>query len=119
MLIPDRVGSRVFGASWAGANDVLLIVGLAYVANAMTTGAVSGLRAMGWTGLSLRLRVIAAGFIVVFTLLGTSRSAPEGALAGFAAGSYAAAVTWWVGFRWRYRHHASVAVFGFESRGSR
>jgi len=112
LLIPDFIGERVFGASWAGASDVLLVVGLAYVGNAATTGAVSGLRAMGWARLSLRLRLVAAALIIGGTAAGSFHSMPTGALAGFAAGSCLAVATWWAGFRWRYRERLTTPSDG-------
>ncbi len=112
LLIPDFIGERVFGASWAGASDVLFVVGLAYVGNAATTGAVSGLRAMGWARLSLRLRLVAAALIIAGTAAGSFHSIPEGALAGFAAGSCLAVATWWAGFRSRYRERLIAAIEG-------
>jgi hypothetical protein len=98
MLIPDSVGTRVFGASWRGARDLLPLVGLSFIGNALTTGATSGLRAFGRASLSLWLRVTAAVFILLSTCIGATESIPRGALKGFAVGSCLAAATWWIGF---------------------
>jgi hypothetical protein len=96
MVAPDSIGSRLFGASWDGAQDRLPLVGLAFVGNAAYTGPVSGIRAMRWASRGLVLRILSAVMVLTATLIGATYSS-TGALVGFAGASWVAAVCWWIG----------------------
>jgi hypothetical protein len=97
MAAPDSIGTRLFGASWDGAQERLPLVGLAFIGNAAFTGPVSGVRAMKWAGRGLVLRVISAVVVLLATAAGATYSVPTGALTGFAIGSWVAAACWWAG----------------------
>jgi hypothetical protein len=105
LSLPDSVGERVFGASWAGSQARLPLIGIAFVCNAAATGPVCGIRAMQWAKRGLHLRLAAAGAILTATAAGAFWSVPSGALVGFAFGSGVAAVTWWAGLRASTRNH--------------
>jgi hypothetical protein len=107
ILIPDAVGVRVFGASWAGLRDVLVVVGLSFFGLAISSGPLTALRSRGQLNAGLAAQTLIAVVILVSTAIGGLMFS-EGTLRGFAAGNIiASGIAWWVLVRWRVHDMAS------------
>jgi len=95
LLIPDRLGSTLLGASWDGAKTVLLPTAITMLAPLVTGGTRIALRAMG---AALRTFRASLGQAIAAILLGTGgavAAAGPGAAWGLAAGAAISAGLWW------------------------
>jgi hypothetical protein len=98
LMVPDSVGRAVFGATWTGADDLLLPMGLAVVGMAVVTGGLVGVRSIdGTKGLSARLRTIP--FQLVCPIAGGLVGDVMGFAVGMAVGQAVGAGVWWTTFR--------------------
>ena len=99
MLLPDGIGTRVLGASWPAASELLPEVLGYYVATALGVGAMVGLRTLELASRSFRAR--AAGSIVGLAAgaAGAWLAGAEGAALGLAAGAVVTTILLWVSFR--------------------
>jgi O-antigen/teichoic acid export membrane protein len=98
LVMPDRLGSALFGKTWADAGELILPMGLATIAGALATGGFAGLRALGAARLSLRARLLSLPPQLVFTLAGAAAASAVGYTIGFAAANVVVAAIWWVVF---------------------
>jgi hypothetical protein len=104
LLVPDSVGTRVFGYTWFGATSELLRVGAVYLFVALSVGAINVLRCTGRVGASLRAHGVLAVSVAVGTTIGSLAAGSSGALTGFMTCSAIGPV-----ILWRYalrRRHA-------------
>lgn len=102
-VFPDRVGVRLFGSSWSGAQDILTVVGLSFVGLGLATGALTALRSRGQLNSGLAAQGLTAVIVVVCTAVG-GLLINQGTLRGFAVGNLlAAATSWWIVLRWSVR----------------
>jgi O-antigen/teichoic acid export membrane protein len=81
-LLPDAVGTELLGASWPGARDLIVIVGVGTAVTGVIAAADSGLRALAAARRGLRARVLLLPLVALGGLVG----AALGEAAGFAAG---------------------------------
>jgi len=98
LVMPDRLGTALFGRTWAEAGDLMLAMGLATIAGSAATGAFAGLRSLGAAKLSLRARLYSLPPQIVFTLVGAAAAAAVGYTIGFAVANAVVAAIWWVVF---------------------
>lgn len=98
LVMPDRLGTALFGQTWLDAGDLMLAMGLATVAGSLATGAFAGLRALGAARLSLRARLYSLPPQLVFTLVGAAAASAIGYTIGFAVANAVVTVIWWVVF---------------------
>lgn len=94
-LLPDSWGTALFGDTWARAQDVLLPIGLAFIAGAVTAGAFDGIRSLAQAGLSLRARLWSLPAQPAGALTGALVAGTVGYATGFAIGNVVVAVIWW------------------------
>jgi hypothetical protein len=95
VLIPERLGSAVFGATWAGARQWVPWLGISYVALASSAGAIVGLRVRGGAALSLRARAFGVPLAIGGGAVGYLAGGPAGYGIGLAiANSAVAALAW-------------------------
>ncbi len=95
LLVPDSIGTRVFGFTWFGAEDVLIVVGIVYACSAVSTGAINVLRCTGRVGQSLAAHAVLAVIVGLGTLTGSLAAGSDGAVIGFAVCSVAGPVLLW------------------------
>ena len=98
LVLPDSWGSRLFGDTWAEAEDVMLPIGLSVVAGSLATGAFGGLRSLAAARSSLRARLWSLPPQVVAALVGSATAAAVGYSVGLAIGKAVMAAIWWVVF---------------------
>jgi glycosyltransferase involved in cell wall biosynthesis len=94
-LLHRGLGSRVLGASWRPASELLVPVTLTLVSTGFSTGAGAGLRALGAASRSLRAQVMASAAYVTGGLLGATVAGAAGAAWGAAVATSIGAGVWW------------------------
>lgn len=95
LLLPDSIGTALFGQTWALAEPLILFVVLDRVFHALGFGALLGLRAIGDARRSLRAQVISALLRLSFSLTGAVLGGARGALIAIAIASPLQALVWW------------------------
>ena len=95
LLTPDAIGTRIFGSTWAGAQDVVTIVSLGFFGVALASGPVSGLRASQRLDPLIMYRVFAAAVVLIATYIGGRALNENGAIVGFGCGNILAAMASW------------------------
>jgi hypothetical protein len=101
MAVPTGVGVRLFGASWAGMQDVLLLVGVSFLGLAISSGPLTALRSRGQFNAGLAAQCLIALVVVLSMGIGGLMFS-EGTLRGFAIGNLlASGIAWWVLKAWR------------------
>ena len=80
--LPDEVGRQLFEATWPGAEEIMVPMGLVMVAGGFISGGFLGVRSLGEADVSLRVRVLSAPGQLVLPIVG----AMVGDAVGFAVG---------------------------------
>lgn len=113
LLLPDRAGQTLFGASWDGVRTLLVPVGVGVLGGAVAGGGMAGLRALSAAQATLRARVIGLPVLVAAPLVGATAGA-RGFAFGLAAATWAGAAIWWWQFERALRAptHLSDPVHG-------
>lgn len=119
VLLPRGVGEVVLGRVWEPASPLVLPLCLSVIVSTFSTGATTGLRALGTARRSLRSQVVESTLFVLATVIGATVA---GALGATWAGLVAAVVSgifWWTQLR-RALHGAegNGPVPGVEDAGS-
>lgn len=99
LLLPDVVGQELLGETWTRAREVLPALGAMMLVLSVATGANLGLRSLSRSDLLLRIIIVQAPLIVVFTWLGAVTGGLSGAAAGLALGHVAGTVLQWLALR--------------------
>jgi len=73
VLLPDRLGSALFGATWAQAQLLVVPVGVAMVMGGLATGGYAGVRSFG----AIRARPRAAVLEPILPLIGIAPAGPD------------------------------------------
>lgn len=106
-LVPDRIGVRVFGATWAGIHDIVVVIGLSFVGLAISSGPLTALRSRGQLNAGLATQAFVAVIVLVSVAVG-GLFFEQGTLRGFAAGNLVAScIAWFVFVRWSVRDMVS------------
>lgn len=95
LSLPQRWGSALLGASWEPARSVIPALAVQILLLAMSSGAMSGLRALGAAQRSFPLRVRVAILYVGAGVTGAVYGGAVGAAWGMAAASSISAADWW------------------------
>jgi hypothetical protein len=98
-LVPARLGVDALGANWAPARDLVVPIGVLTTAAAWMLAIAVGLRAVGASRQSLRLRSVGAPIILVLGTVGAVLDGSSGAAAGLAIGACVSAMLAWITFR--------------------
>lgn len=114
VALPDGVGRQLFGVTWAATHSVLGAMGLAFVAGAVGSGAIAGLRSLAAAREGLRARLLSAPFLVLGPLLGGVVAQAPGFAFGLAASSMVAAALYWRHFLLAGRREASSSGLSAE-----
>ena len=111
LVLPDRLGEVVLGASWHAARPLLLPTGVQIVCLGMLTGVRAGL--LGMRAIKKTMVIDVAGTVVVLIAASTGAvsGGAKGALWAVAAGWGLMAVVWWIVF-WRHTAQARPAAPG-------
>lgn len=100
LLLPDRWGVALLGASWTGARSVLMGMGAVTVLLAVVVGATLSLKASMRPGLLLRVTLVQAPSILVLAGLGAAAFGATGAAWGLAgAHLIGTAGAWWAAWQ--------------------
>jgi hypothetical protein len=94
-LLPSTIGRALLGASWAGAQDVILPLALSMSGLGIVMGASSALRALEAAVRGLQARVVTTILLVVGGLSGAIVAGAVGTASGMAAGYWIGAGVWW------------------------
>ena len=96
LVLPDSVGTTLLGASWSGAQVVLLPLLIQQVAIALTVGPNTLLAALSQTARSFKLAVVHGLLLAALGLLGALLLDVRAATYGFAlASTLVVPVAWW------------------------
>jgi hypothetical protein len=98
-LLPDWVGVHLLGSVWPSASALILPATLAVAGAAFSTGAASGLRALGLARRSLRAQVIASACYVTGGLAGAALGGALGSAWGVAGATITGSAVWWTQLR--------------------
>lgn len=112
LALPLRVGRNLLGASWVSARAVLLVMGVSYILNGLTTGGIVGLRVRRDAVRSLRARLQLLPLALGLPTLGGALRGQSGFAAGSALSALAAVGIWWYQYARSYRSSASRATEG-------
>ncbi|HVV14409.1 hypothetical protein [Amycolatopsis sp.] len=105
-LLPETVGVHMLGSVWPSASALILPATLSVMGASFSTGAASGLRALGLARRSLRSQVIASIFYVTGGLIGALVGGAVGSAWGVAGATIIGSAIWWVQLRAGLREHA-------------
>jgi glycosyltransferase involved in cell wall biosynthesis len=95
LLVPRGLGVRALGPSWQAASELLVPVTLTVGHAGFSTGASTGLRALGAASRSLRAQVAGSLAYVAGGLLGAAVAGAAGAAWGAAAATAIGMGIWW------------------------
>lgn len=98
LVLPDRLGEALIGATWPEAQGVLLPLGLTMIGMSIVSGALVGVRAFDGTR-GLRARLQAIPFQLVCPIVGAYLMDLDGFVVGMAVGQAVGAGIWWATFR--------------------
>ncbi len=99
VLLPDRIGTALFGATWHDAQPLMVPMGVAMIMGGLATGGYAGVRSLGAIRESLHARLRAAVPQLIFPVAGVTIAAGWGYAAGFSLAQAAMAAVWWLAFR--------------------
>ena len=103
VLLPMGLGAFVLGKVWEPASVLVLPLCLTVIVGTFTTGATTGLRALGAARRSLRSQVIESTMFVLATVIGASVAGALGATWAGLVVAVLAGVFWWTQFRFAVR----------------
>ncbi len=109
-LLPVEIGRALLGDSWEAARGVVFPLGLALVAQGVSSGSLVGLRVLADAKSSLRARIIDAVFSLIFGVAGALLGGAVGAAWGIAAAEWAGAVIFYIAFVRSDRRHRDIAT---------
>lgn len=119
VLLPAGVGSVVLGKVWEPASVLVLPLCLSVIVSTFTTGATSGLRALGAARRSLRSQLIESGLFVLATVVGATVAGALGATWAGLVAAVLSGIFWWTQFRRALHAAADADPFpGAEDAGS-
>ena len=110
--LPDDVGRQLFEATWPGAEEIMVPMGLVMVAGGFISGGFLGVRSLGEADVSLRVRVLSAPGQLILPIVGAMVGDAVGFAVGLALGRALAAGIWWSAFRQLVRRPATGASPG-------
>ena len=96
--VPTRVAVRVFGESWAGAREILILVGAAFLTIALASGPLNAIRSRRQLSMGLAVQSTIGAIVLTATLIGVRSGGDHGALTGFVIGNVAAPFIAWGAF---------------------
>jgi hypothetical protein len=98
LAIPDRIGVRIFGASWEDSGSFVVLVGVAFIAMAVPTGPLTALRACGKLNANLMTQLsIATTVLGVTAICGLLME--DGMVRGFSLGHIISGLIAWLMFK--------------------
>lgn len=110
LVLPENLGAALLGETWAVAEEVLLPMCLLYVAIALGTGGLIGLKSMARSDTVLRITLVYAPLFLVLGVIGALTFGVAGGAAGMAiAQTIGTAFTWW-GLRLQNRRRQLQSV---------
>ncbi|MDF3045694.1 MAG: hypothetical protein K0R30_1922 [Ornithinibacter sp.] len=99
VILPAGAGALVLGPVWEPASVLVLPLCLSVVIGSFTTGATTGLRALGAARRSLRAQLVESTMFVLATIIGATVSGALGATWGGLLAALLAGVFWWTQLR--------------------
>lgn len=119
ILLPLGVGTVVLGDVWGPASPLVLPLTLSVIVGTFTTGAVTGLRALGAARRSVRTQAVDSCLYVLATVIGATVAGALGATWAALLAALLSGLFWWTQFRGALRAEPhSHPVMGVEDPGS-
>ncbi len=109
VLLPDAVGSKLLGDVWPAAAPLILPATLCVALAGISSGASTGLRALGAARRSLRAQILNTTLYATGGLVGAVLNGAVGSSWGVALGSVIGACGWWYQLRVALRHTVPAA----------
>ncbi|TVT19612.1 hypothetical protein LWP59_02450 [Amycolatopsis acidiphila] len=109
-LLPDVIGVHLLGSIWSGAQALILPATISVMGASFSTGAASGLRALGLARRSLRSQVIVSACYLVGGLIGAAVAGAVGSAWGVAIATTTGSAIWWVQLRAGMREHSHLST---------
>ena len=94
-LLPDNIGRYLLGSVWQSAAVLILPTTLSVMNAGLSTGAASGLRALGAARRSLRAQLLTSAAYVTGGLVGAAVAGALGSAWGVALATLFGAAVWW------------------------
>jgi hypothetical protein len=116
LLLPDQIGVQLLGAVWPTASTLILPATLAVTFAGISSGAATGLRALGAARRSLRAQLITSTAYVIAGLSGAVLNGALGSSWGVASGCLIGACAWWYQLRTALRLPSSPASTRTETQ---
>ena len=110
LLVNDRIGEFVLGATWYIAAPLIIPATLSVANAGFVNGAAAGLRALGNARRSLRCMLIMSCAYVVFGLSGAYLGGAIGSAWGAASATLLGAIVYWQQLHVGLRHYVPVPV---------
>jgi O-antigen/teichoic acid export membrane protein len=95
IFLPRGGGSLVLGPVWGPASVLVLPLTLSVIVGSFTTGATTGLRALGAARRSLRSQLLETGMFIVATIVGATLAGALGATWAALLAAVLSATIWW------------------------
>ncbi|NKQ55745.1 hypothetical protein HFP15_22975 [Amycolatopsis sp. K13G38] len=106
-LLPEWVGVHLLGSVWPGASQLIVPTTFSVVGASFSTGAASGLRALGQSKRSLRSQLFSSLLYASFALAGAAADGAVGAAWGTAAATLTGSILWWFQLRLGLRQYSA------------
>ncbi|WP_236789696.1 hypothetical protein [Amycolatopsis sp. GM8] len=105
-LLPEFVGVHLLGSIWPAAHTLILPATLSVMGASFSTGAASGLRALGLARRSMRCQVTVSACYLIGGLVGAAIAGAPGSAWGVATATTTGSAFWWFQLRAGMREHA-------------
>jgi O-antigen/teichoic acid export membrane protein len=104
-FLPDAVGTQLLGEVWPAAAALILPATLSVTFAGVSSGASTGLRALGAARLGLRAQLFTSVMYITGGLIGAAVNGAVGSSWGVAIGCLLGSVAWWVALGAAHRFH--------------
>lgn len=107
VMMPQGIGMRLMGDSWAGTSHLLAIFAVGAVSRSVYAGPRLGIKSLGAASQILRTRLIIAPIVVVLGVGGAATNGAVGAAAGLTTASTLSIPIWWLSYRYTLRQQSA------------
>jgi O-antigen/teichoic acid export membrane protein len=116
-FLPDAIGTQLLGSVWPAASALLLPATLSVTFAGLSSGASTGLRALGAARRGLRAQLFTSAAYIVGGLTGAVVDGAVGSSWGVALGCLLGSGAWWVQLRNAHRAHDRTPTTTTEEKG--
>jgi O-antigen/teichoic acid export membrane protein len=98
VLLPDWIGTALFGDTWAKATTLMVPMGIAMLMGGLATGGYAGVRSLGAIRESLQARLRSAVPQLICPVVGVALAGGVGYALGYSVAQAAMCAVWWLAF---------------------